>query len=205
MNETPVTLPPLKVTCTTSDCEADLHCFKFHSRKMKRTDKGNCRECGIALVDWERVHARDASDIDHTFAELKREFIRHHFWHKSIDDKADKHARRKGRVLLAAAATQRLRSSVAKAEPVRDGQQTPMNGNVLYYAQHATACCCRTCMEYWHNIPKGRELTEAEIRYFTELMMRFVAERMPRLADGPEKIPRRSHVRRRATTAKRSK
>jgi hypothetical protein len=50
-------------------------------------------------------------------------------------------------------------------------------------------------MEYWHNVPKGRELTESELRYFTELMMRFVGERMPKLPEEPEKIPRRSNVR----------
>jgi len=196
VTESMIILPPLKVTCTTTDCEADLHCFKFHSRKMKPDDRGNCRECGIALVDWERVHARDALDIEHTFSELKREFIRHYFWHKKVDEKADKHARRKGQLRLQEAATQRLRSSVAKAEPIRDGQQTPMSGNILYYAQHATACCCRTCMEYWHNVPKGRELTESELKYFTELIMRFVSERMPKLPEEPEKIPRRSNVRR---------
>jgi hypothetical protein len=194
MNEILLTLPPLEVTCTTSDCEADLHCFKFHSKKMKPSDKGSCRACGITLIDWDRVHARDATDIEHTFSELKHEFIRHYFWHKTIDERADKHARRKGRILLAEAARQRLLSSVAKAEPVRDGFQTPKDGNILFYAQHATACCCRTCMAYWHNIPQGRALNDAEIRYFTELMMRFVAERMPRLRDDPERIPRGSSV-----------
>lgn len=189
-------LPPLKVTCTTTDCPADLHCFKFHSRRMKSTDRGNCRDCGIALVDWDRVHARDAADMEHTFYELKQEFIRHHFWHKEIDEAADKHARRKGRNLLEIAAEKRIRTSVGSAEPIRDGQQTPMSGNILYYAQHATACCCRTCIEYWHAVPKGRELTNNEARYFTELVMHFVRERMPQLGAEPQKIPRRSSARR---------
>jgi hypothetical protein len=143
------------------------------------------------LVDWDRIHSQDTGDIDHTFAALKREFIRHYFWHKPIDEAADKHARRKGRIGLRAAAEQRLRTSVGPAEPARDGRQTPMTGNILYYAQHATASCCRTCMEYWHGIPKGRELTSAEIQYLKTLVMRFVQERMPHLRDEPEHIPRR--------------
>ena len=191
MSDSALNLPPLKVTCTQSDCDADLHCFKFHSRKMKQTDKGHCRTCGAALVDWNRVHARDPRDIDHTFSALKHEFIRHHFWHKTIDEVADKHARRKGRVLLRAAAEKRIRSAVGSAWPARDGQQTPMSGNVLYYAQHATASCCRTCIDYWHDIPKGRELNDEEIAYLTGLVMRFIADRMPHLPDDPEKIPRR--------------
>ena len=193
MSDTPatVTLSPLKVTCTSANCGDDLHCFKFHSRKMKPADRGHCRYCGADLVDWERVHARNTADIAHTFEALKHEFIRHHFWHKPIDENAELHARRKGRIDLRAAAEKRIASSVGDALPPRDGQQTPLSGNVLYYAQHATSCCCRTCMEYWHGIPKGRALTAAETRYFVDLVMRFVGDRMPQLLDAPEKIPRR--------------
>ena len=194
MTDGALSLPPLKVTCTQTDCDADLHCFKFHSHKMKLSDRGRCRTCGVALVDWDRVHARNANDIDNTFSELKHEFIRHHFWHKVVDEVADKHARRKGRTQLRTAAEKRIRSSVGSSQPVRDGQQTPMSGNVLYYAQHATASCCRTCIEYWHALPKGRALTDAEIVYLTDLVMRFVDERMPHLGAEPEKIPRRRHV-----------
>ncbi|MEJ0099377.1 MAG: DUF4186 family protein [Pseudomonadota bacterium] len=196
MNDGKMNLPPLKVTCIASDCDADLHCFKFHSRKMKSEDRGNCRSCGVGLINWERVHARNPKDIQHTFSQLKQEFIRHHFWHKEIDEAADKHARRKGKKLLRDAAERRIRSSVGNAQPVRDGQQTPMSGNILYYAQHATASCCRTCMEYWHDIPKGRQLLDSEVLYLSDLIMRFVGERMPRLREEPENIPRQSHVRR---------
>lgn len=191
---THTTLPPLKVTCTSASCGDDLHCFKYHSRKMKPADRGHCRYCGADLVDWDRVHTRNSADIAHTLKALKREFIRHHFWHNHIDEGADLHARRKGRIKLREAATQRIVSSVGGAEPARDGQQTPFSGSVLYYAQHATACCCRTCMEYWHGIPKGRALTHEEVQYFTGLIMRFVAERMPQLPDEPERIPRKRRV-----------
>lgn len=189
-------LEPLKVTCTMSDCDSDLHCFKFSSRSMAVADKGKCRKCGVALVDWERVHERNLDDVKHTFAQLKREYIRHHFWHKTVDEKADKHARRKGRVKLRCAARIRIQNSIGAALPARDGQQTPMEGNIIYYAQHATACCCRTCLEYWHAIPKGRELTNAELDYLTELAMIYIDEKMPHLQDVPERIPRRRLIKR---------
>lgn len=98
MSDTPSpgTLAPLQVTCTSASCADDLHCFKFHSRKMKPADRGHCRYCGADLVDWERVHARNTADVTHTLEALRREFIRHHFWHKPIDEKAELHARRKG-------------------------------------------------------------------------------------------------------------
>ena len=184
-------LEPLKVTCTMADCADNLHCFKFHSRKMEEGERGTCRYCGASLVDWERIHSRDSADIEHTVESLKHEFIRHHFWHAAIDQKADEHARRKGRLALRVAARTRVLNSVGSASPSRDGQQTPFSGNVLYYAQHATACCCRSCIEYWHAIPRGQALDQAQIDYFADLIMTYVEQRMPKLPNEPEKIPRR--------------
>lgn len=184
---------PLKIRCTDNDCEQGLHCFKFHSRKMAAGDRGKCRCCGADLVDWKRLHRRDGSDVAHTFAALKHELIRHHTWHVAIDDQAAAHARRKGMVRLLAAARHRLEKSLAPAEPVRDGQQTPFLGNVIYLAQHATACCCRTCLEYWHAIPKGRPLTPGEVEYAYGLVEAYLRERLPDLKEDPDKVPRRVH------------
>lgn len=182
-------LEPLKISCTDSDCENGLHCFKFHSRKMKDSDRGACRSCGADLVDWPRVHKRDAADAEYTFAALQYELIRHHNWHVAIDERAQRHARRKGRPGLIEAARHRITKYVAPANPARDGRQTPFDGNAIYYAQHATACCCRTCLEYWHSIPKSRPLTDAEIEYCVELISLFFDQRLPDLKDEPEKVP----------------
>lgn len=179
---------PLKVKCTDSDCDNDLHCFKTH-RKMPAADHGKCRACGVDLVDWDRVHKRDPGDAKYTFEALQHELIRHFAFHKSIDEKAMRHARRKGRVALLDAARTRLEKYIAPANPVRDGRQTPFDGNAIFYAQHATASCCRTCLEYWHAIPKGRPLTGAEVDYCLELIELFLQQRMPQLADDPEKVP----------------
>lgn len=70
-----------------------------------------------------------------------------------------------------------------------DGRQTPREGNIVYYAQHALACCCRTCLEYWHGIPKTAELTSGDIDYFTNLIMLYIGERLPNLAQTGEKVP----------------
>ncbi len=184
-------LEPLDIKCTSSDCDNDLHCFR-RTRRMRPEQVGQCRSCGAELVNWERVRRRDVGDAAFTFAALKRELIRHHYWHKLIDEEAELHARRKGRIKLREAAAKRLRTSVGPAEPFRDGRQTPTKSRVVYYAQHALACCCRTCLEYWHGIPKGTELTPQQIDYFTDLVMRYVDERMPALTEEGEKIsPRR--------------
>lgn len=70
-------------------------------------------------------------------------------------------------------------------KPFRGGY-TPYFGNIIYYAQHATATCCRECMNYWHGFQKGRELTEAEIEYSIELIMLYIQKKIPTLQN--EKI-----------------
>lgn len=182
--------PPLKVSCTATDCDNNLHCFK-QLKKMTPDERGKCRSCGADLVDWDRVHQRDKTDAKHTFTSLKYELIRHHFFHRVVDDDAIRHAQRKGRIKLKEAARHRLEKYLAVANPAYDGQQTPMKGNAIYYAQHATATCCRTCLEYWHAIPKGRPLTPEEFDYCVTLVDLFLDEKLPELADDPIKVPRR--------------
>lgn len=66
-----------------------------------------------------------------------------------------------------------------------------MSGNTIFYAQHATATCCRKCLQEWYGIPLGVPLTEEQLAYFTELVMRYIDERLPDLKDEPVKIPKR--------------
>jgi Domain of unknown function (DUF4186) len=182
--------PPLEIKCTSVDCANDLHCFK-QLKKMTQDQRGKCRACGANLVDWKRLHRRDSADVAHTFKALQHELIRHHFFHRPVDDRAMRHAQRKGRFALKDAARDRLRKYLAPAEPVRDGRQTPLEGNAIFYAQHATATCCRTCLEYWHNIPKGRPLKPEELDYCATLVELFLDEKLPDLGDEPIKVPRR--------------
>lgn len=55
-----------------------------------------------------------------------------------------------------------------------DGKQTPMKHHPVFIAQHATACCCRGCLEKWHHIPKNRELTNNEVNYIVALIMKWI-------------------------------
>ncbi len=52
-----------------------------------------------------------------------------------------------------------------------DGKQTPMKGHPVFIAQHATATCCRGCLEKWHRIPKGAELTTEQQEYPFDIPM----------------------------------
>ena len=59
---------------------------------------------------------------------------------------------------------------LAPAYPDNDGKQTPMRNHPVFVAQHATATCCRGCLEKWHAITKGRELSPEEKRYVIDVI-----------------------------------
>lgn len=60
-----------------------------------------------------------------------------------------------------------------------DGKQTPMRQvHPVFIAQHACACCCRGCLEKWYKIPKGKELSETEIKYIVDLIMTWIKYEM---------------------------
>ena len=201
----------IRIRCSDADCDNDLHCY---SRKRRITEasltgvvgssipsdpanrvNGSCQVCGVQLVDWTRAHRRDARDVAHTIEMLNTEFVRHHFWHKDFSQWALNYVRRKGRIALRDALETRLRKSIGPGQPYRDGAQTPMDGredgrSALYYAQHATAACCRKCVAVWHGIPKGVKLTAEQVGYLTDLGMAYFAHRLPNLADSPESVPK---------------
>lgn len=184
----PRKLAPLALSCTMADCERDLHCFRQTTRKGHYFG-GPCRYCGKQLIDFPRVQAREVRDLDHTIDSLSREFVRHEFWERDFDQRALNHARRKGKLLMREAAVRRIRQSLGRARNPLEGRQTQYAGNVLFYAQHATATCCRKCAEYWHGIPLGQPLTEDQIAYLSDLLIAYIERRLPWLNDHPEKVP----------------
>lgn len=68
-----------------------------------------------------------------------------------------------------------IEQRLAPAEPHKDGRQTPYSGHPVFVAQHATATCCRNCLERWHNIPAGQTLTDAERSYVVDVICRWIA------------------------------
>ena len=62
-----------------------------------------------------------------------------------------------------------------------DGKQTPMRQvHPIFIAQHACACCCRGCLEKWHGIKKGKELTDEEIYYIISLLITWIEREIRR-------------------------
>lgn len=58
-----------------------------------------------------------------------------------------------------------INSRLAPKNPPNDGKQTPFGKHPVFVAQHATATCCRGCLQKWHKIPKNKELSPTEIEY----------------------------------------
>ena len=67
-----------------------------------------------------------------------------------------------------------VRQKLAPAEPVNDGKQTPMHGHPVFKAMHATACCCRGCLNKWYKVPLHRELTDSEQQRIVNLLMAWI-------------------------------
>lgn len=146
---------------TNSDCQAGLH--SYHNSKQFNLDGYPlCKYCGADLINWKRIHQRDGKDLEFLVAQLQTDVFRHEWWTKELDRKAINHALRKGLLNLRQVVLKRIQKSVGEVyempdgflRPYRDGYQTPLTGNSIYYAQHALACCCRKCMYYSIPSPK---------------------------------------------------
>lgn len=92
----------------------------------------------------------------------------------TLSEKDRAYALGRGETTIREHARDLLRTRVGAAWPARDGKQTPFRGHPVFTAQHATATCCRGCIEKWHHIPKGRPLTDDELDDLTELVVRWI-------------------------------
>lgn len=181
------TFEPLNVHCSDFRCEANLHCFSPNRRKKdwEKTYAGECRSCGKQLVNWKKVKTRNLSDVKGTFNELSNEYIRHVFFHAPFDEKSKAQAREIGLDGLKAKVRPLLEKKIGKAKIFRDGTQTKKEGSAIHYAQHATATCCRKCVEYWHGIERNCELTAEELAYCEGLVIAYLENRSQELLADP--------------------
>lgn len=179
MSESPTAMPklePLQVHCSDSRCVANLHCFgpNRRTKNWQKTYEGQCQACGEKLVDWDRVKRRDIMDVAGTFAQLTHEWIRHVFFHAPFDEKSKNQAREFGLANLKSRVRPLLEKKIAPAKIFRDGTQTKKGGSAIHYAQHATATCCRKCLEYWHGIERNRVLAKEELDYCEGLISAYL-------------------------------
>lgn len=177
MDELP-TLEKVKVTCTSKDCDNDKHAYRPTRGGWKElSDEAVCQGCGDAGVDMSIPRSRDLDDREAIFRELGREFIRDHYLNKPFDERARRLIRRYGMDGTRTRALGRLVSAIGREPSVYDGRQTKFEGNVLFYAQHATATCCRKCAWYWYGIPREGEMGKADMEFCHGLVQSYLDRR----------------------------
>ena len=87
-----------------------------------------------------------------------------------LTDKDRAYIAQKTMPVIAEHAADFIAKRLAPADIPNDGKQTPMRGHPVFIAQHATATCCRGCIEKWHKIPKGTELSQNQQEYLGSLL-----------------------------------
>lgn len=105
------------------------------------------------------------------FERLAKSTFRSRF---KLKEKEKQYIKEKGIDKIHSHAEDFISKRLAPADIPNDGKQTPMRGHPVFIAQHATATCCRGCLEKWHKIPKGRELTQAEQKYAVDIIMEWI-------------------------------
>jgi hypothetical protein len=110
-------------------------------------------------------------DLDNLFVALSKSSFRRRF---RLQARERAYLREKGLNLVLKHAREILRERLAPAEPHKDGRQTPWRGHPVFVAQHATATCCRGCLEQWHGIPKGNALGDEEMQYIIRVIGRWL-------------------------------
>lgn len=91
-----------------------------------------------------------------------------------LKEKDKKYIAEKGIEKIQEHANDFINKRLAPSIILNDGKQTPMRGHPVFIAQHATATCCRGCLEKWHKIPKGKELTKEQVDYIVKLIMTWI-------------------------------
>lgn len=116
------------------------------------------------------MHPQPESDIDPLKSlvdRLSQSAFRRRF---HLGKKERSYLEQKGMAVILDHAADFVAQRLAAAEPSNDGKQTPYRNHPVFIAQHATGTCCRSCLERWHHIPKGKPLEEIEQQYIVRVI-----------------------------------
>lgn len=112
-------------------------------------------------------------DIPTILAALRRSKFRSGF---ALRGKEWEYLQTKGLPAVLEHAADFVAKRLAPALPEKDGKQTPWRGHPVFIAQHATATCCRGCLEKWHHLPRGAALSEEEQQYVVTVIGAWLKE-----------------------------
>lgn len=119
------------------------------------------------------VYNMPVQNLDSLFERLGRSAFRSRF---RLRPKELEYLRGKGLETVLDHARAFIDERLAPADIPNDGKQTPMRNHPAFIAQHATATCCRKCLQKWHGIPReGHELTPGERDYVVSVIRRWLS------------------------------
>lgn len=113
------------------------------------------------------------NDVQEVLSRLSRSDFRSRI---HLEEKELAYLQQKGMLEILSHAAEFIAKRLAPASPAKDGKQTPWRNHPVFVAQHATATCCRGCLQKWHQIPKGRELTAEEQHYIVGVIGRWLSQ-----------------------------
>ena len=109
--------------------------------------------------------------IDEALKKLEHSKFRSSF---HLTKKEREYLKEKGMDVMESHARDFVRTKLSAADPMNDGKQTPMKGHPVFKAMHATACCCRGCMNKWYKVPLHQELSEVQQEKIVHLLMAWI-------------------------------
>lgn len=188
-------LKPLPIQCMMTSCQHGRHCVDHLRRPhsgSSPTSPGSCRDCGsevfIPIAPDERVYG-SLDQLLATCRNQQAELIRAHYWTVPIDRRAYNQALRMGRDELVRRVDQRVTTALTHND-AWSGRAAPYAGDIVAYAQHATATCCRNCAAYWHGLPRDchQEPTSNQVRHAIWAATTWLDVRLPGLPRDPQKV-----------------
>lgn len=115
------------------------------------------------------------NDYDYILKKLSYSKFRSSF---HLKEKDKEYINNKGWDLIRSHAKDFVSKRLASKNPINDGKQTPMRGHPVFIAEHATATCCRSCLEKWHHIKKNHALSKEEQEYIVNLIICWLEKEM---------------------------
>ncbi|MER7609738.1 DUF4186 family protein [Nocardioides sp. NPDC127503] len=192
----PPGMVPLKIVCTMTSCNHGRHCLDHLRRPHKYSGEvapGNCRDCGAPVTTMPGagdLRYGDPDQLASTLESQQHELIRAHYWHVPIDEWAYNQALRLGKTEL----LHRIEKAVVAAMTSTDawaGRAAPYTKNIVAYAQHATATCCRNCGAYWHGISRDQSVapTTEQLNHTVWAAQAWLNIRLPDLPEFGREVP----------------
>lgn len=113
--------------------------------------------------------------IEQALEKLSKSKFRRKFQLKETDFQ---YIERTGMETVRRHAAEFVKERLSPAYPKNDGKQTPMKGHPVFVAQHATACCCRGCLNKWYGVRIGQPLSEMQQQKIVNLLIAWIEKQL---------------------------